>query len=153
MWYIILVLETRCCITVLETALKKKSLEEQLTGREIASLPRGKKEDKPLMANKLFVGSLSYGVNDDQLADAFAPFGTVVSAKVIMDRETGRSKGFGFVEMSSDEEAQAAVKGLDGKEIGGRAVAVSEARPQENRERRPFNGDRGDRGDRGGNRY
>ena len=110
------------------------------------------------MANKLFVGSLSYTVTDDQLNDAFAPFGTVVSAKVIMDRETGRSKGFGFVEMSTDEEAQAAVKGLDGKEVGGRAVAVSEARPQENRERRPFNGggggDRGGRDNfRGGNRY
>ncbi|HSW98947.1 MAG TPA: RNA-binding protein [Candidatus Saccharimonadales bacterium] len=108
------------------------------------------------MANKLFVGSLSYSVTDDQLNDAFAPFGTVVSAKVIMDRETGRSKGFGFVEMSTDEEAQAAIKGLDGKEIGGRAVAVSEARPQENRERRPYNGG-GDRGGRdnfgGGNRY
>ncbi len=99
------------------------------------------------MATKLFVGSLSYSVNDDQLNDAFAPFGTVVSAKVIIDRETGRSKGFGFVEMSSDEEAQAAVKGMDGKDIGGRQVAVSEARPQENRERRPFNNDRG------GNRY
>jgi RNA recognition motif-containing protein len=110
------------------------------------------------MATKLFVGSLSYGVNDDQLKDAFSAAGTVVSAKVIMDRETGRSKGFGFVEMSSDEEAQAAVKLLDGKEIDGRAVAVNEARPQENRERRPFNNDRGgDRGgrdgNRGGNRY
>jgi cold-inducible RNA-binding protein len=98
------------------------------------------------MATKLFVGSLSYGVNDDQLADAFAAFGTVVSAKVIVERDTGRSKGFGFVEMSTDEEAQAAVKGMDGKEINGRAVAVSEARPQENRERRSFGG-----GDRGGN--
>jgi RNA recognition motif-containing protein len=110
------------------------------------------------MANKLFVGSMSYSVNDDELNDAFAAFGTVVSAKVIMDRETGRSKGFGFVEMSTDEEAQAAIKGLDGKEIGGRAVAVSEARPQENRERRSFGGNGGgDRGGRdnyrGGNRY
>lgn len=95
------------------------------------------------MATKLFVGSLSYGVNDDQLTEAFAQFGTVVSAKVIIDRDTGRSKGFGFVEMSSDEEAQAAVKGMDGKEINGRTVAVSEARPQENRERRSFNNDRG----------
>lgn len=95
------------------------------------------------MATKLFVGSLSYSVNDDQLNEAFAQFGTVVSAKVIVDRETGRSKGFGFVEMSSDEEAQAAVKGMDGKDIGGRQVAVSEARPQENRERRPFNANRG----------
>lgn len=100
------------------------------------------------MATKLFVGSLSYGVDDAQLSDAFAAFGTVVSAKVIIDRETGRSKGFGFVEMSTDEEAQAAVKGMDGKEINGRAVAVSEARPQENRERRPYNGGGGDRGGR-----
>jgi RNA recognition motif-containing protein len=110
------------------------------------------------MANKLFVGSLSYGVTDDQLEEAFAPFGTVTSAKVIMDRETGRSKGFGFVEMSTDEEAAAAAKGMDGKEIAGRAVAVSEARPQEKRERGSFGGDRGGRGgDRGGfgggNRY
>lgn len=102
------------------------------------------------MATKLFVGSLSYSVNDDQLNDAFAPFGTVVSAKVIIDRDSGRSKGFGFVEMSSEEEAKAAIKGMDGKDLGGRQIAVSEARPQENRERRPFNNDRGDRG---GNRY
>lgn len=101
------------------------------------------------MAKKLFVGSLSWGVNDDQLAEAFAQYGTVVSAKVITDRETGRSKGFGFVEMSTDEEAKAAVDGANGKELNGRAMAVSEARPQENRERRSFGG--GD--DRGGNRY
>lgn len=100
------------------------------------------------MSTKLFVGSLSYSVNDDQLKDAFAAAGTVVSAKVIIDRETGRSKGFGFVEMSSDEEAKAAVDMVNGKEIEGRAVAVSEARPQENRERRPYSGGGG-----GGNRY
>jgi len=94
------------------------------------------------MSTKLFVGSLSYGVNDDQLKDAFAAAGTVVSAKVIIDRETGRSKGFGFVEMSSDDEAKRAIDMLNGKEIEGRAVAVSEARPQENRERRSFNNDR-----------
>jgi cold-inducible RNA-binding protein len=98
------------------------------------------------MSTKLFVGSLSYSVNDDQLKDAFAAVGTVVSAKVIVDRDTGRSKGFGFVEMSSDEEAKAAVDQLNGKEIEGRAVAVSEARPQENRGPRPFNNG-------GGNRY
>jgi RNA recognition motif-containing protein len=85
------------------------------------------------MATRLFIGSLSYTVTDDDLKDAFAACGTVVSAKVIMDRETGRSKGFGFVEMGSDEEAQAAVKQMDGKDIGGRTVAVSEARPQERR--------------------
>lgn len=98
------------------------------------------------MSTKLFVGSLSYSVNDDQLKDAFAAAGTVVSAKVIIDRETGRSKGFGFVEMSSDEEAKAAIELVNGKEIEGRAVAVSEARPQEKRESRPYNGG-------GGNRY
>ena len=85
------------------------------------------------MASKLFVGSLSYGVTDDMLNDAFAAAGTVVSAKVIMDRETGRSKGFGFVEMGSEEEAQAAIKGMDGKDLGGRTIAVSEARPQQKR--------------------
>jgi len=101
------------------------------------------------MSTKLFVGSLSYSVNDDQLKDAFAAAGTVVSAKVIIDRETGRSKGFGFVEMSTDDEAKAAIDMLNGKEIEGRAVAVSEARPQENRERRSFGGGNGG----GGNRY
>jgi RNA recognition motif-containing protein len=85
------------------------------------------------MATRLFIGSLSYTVTDDDLKDAFAACGTVVSAKVIMDRETGHSKGFGFVEMGSEEEAQAAVKQMDGKDIGGRTVAVSEARPQERR--------------------
>jgi len=97
------------------------------------------------MSTKLFVGSLSYSVNDDQLRDAFAAAGTVVSAKVIIDRDTGRSKGFGFVEMSSEEEAKAAIDMLNGKEIEGRPVAVSEARPREDRPNRQFNG--------GGNRY
>lgn len=85
------------------------------------------------MATRLFVGSLSYSVDDDQLKQAFAAFGTVVSAKVIIDRDTNRSKGFGFVEMGSEEEAQAAVRGMDGKDIAGRSVAVSEARPQQKR--------------------
>src|SRR5574338_471185 len=99
------------------------------------------------MSTKLFVGSLSYSVNDDQLKDAFSAAGTVVSAKVIIDRDTNRSKGFGFVEMSSDDEAKRAIDMLNGKEIEGRPVAVSEARPQENRERRSFGGNGG------GNRY
>lgn len=94
------------------------------------------------MAAKLFVGSLAYSVRDEELAEFFASVGTVVSAKVIMDRETNRSKGFGFVEMSSDDEAKAAVEQLNNKELGGRPVIVSEARPQEPRERRPFNGPR-----------
>jgi len=85
------------------------------------------------MATRLFVGSLSYSVNDDQLKEAFEAFGTVVSAKVIVDRDTNRSKGFGFVEMGSEEEAQAAIRGMDGKDLAGRSVAVSEARPQQKR--------------------
>src|SRR5882757_2467414 len=92
------------------------------------------------MATKLFVGSLAYTATDDDLAAFFAAAGTVVSAKVIMDRETNRSKGFGFVEMSSDEEAKAAVDQLNGKDLNGRAVAVSEARPQAPRENRSFGG-------------
>jgi RNA recognition motif-containing protein len=82
------------------------------------------------MASKLFVGSLSWGVNDDALRDFFASVGTVVSASVIVDRDSGKSKGFGFVEMSSDDEAQAAIKQLNGQDLDGRAVTVSEARPK-----------------------
>lgn len=82
------------------------------------------------MANKIFVGSLSYNATDDDLAQFFAGAGTVVSAKVIMDRDTNRSKGFGFVEMSSDEEAKQAIDQLNGKDLAGRPVALSEARPQ-----------------------
>lgn len=92
------------------------------------------------MAAKLFVGSLSYDTTDATLEEFFAQAGQVVSAKVIVDRETNRSKGFGFVEMSSDEEAQAAIAQLNGKDLDGRQIAVNEARPQENRERRPFSG-------------
>ncbi len=82
------------------------------------------------MANKLFVGSLAWTATDDDLADFFSSVGTVVSAKVIVDRDTNRSKGFGFVEMSSDEEAKAAIDKLNGQMLSGRAVAISEARPQ-----------------------
>jgi len=87
---------------------------------------------KNKVAKKLYFGGLSYSTTDDTLQAAVAQFGTVTSAKVIMDRETGRSRGFGFVEMSTDDEAMAVVSGLDGKEVDGRAVRVSEARPQEN---------------------
>ncbi len=83
------------------------------------------------MSKKLYVGNLSYSTTDESLRVAFAPFGAVDSAKVIMDRETGRSKGFGFIEMSSDQEAAAAVTGLDGQDVDGRSLRVSEARPQE----------------------
>ncbi len=85
------------------------------------------------MATRLFVGSLSYNVTDQMLSDAFAQAGTVVSAKVIMDRMTGRSKGFGFVEMSSDDEAKKAIEVMNGKDVDGRAIAVNEARPMEPR--------------------
>lgn len=88
------------------------------------------------MATKLFVGSLSWNVNDDQLRDFFATAGEVVSANVIVDRETNRSKGFGFVEMSSDDEAKAAIDQLNNKELDGRPIVVSEARPREDKPRR-----------------
>lgn len=102
------------------------------------------------MASKLFVGSLAYSVTDDQLAEAFAQVGSVVSAKVIMDRETGRSKGFGFVEMSSDDEAKAAVEKLNDTDLSGRSIIVNEARPQEDRPRGGGGGFGGNRGGAGG---
>ncbi len=85
------------------------------------------------MAMKLYVGNLSYDVNNSELEQMFTPFGTVQSASIITDRETGRSKGFGFVEMGSDQEAQAAINDLHGKDIGGRSLTVNEARPREDR--------------------
>jgi RNA recognition motif-containing protein len=85
------------------------------------------------VGNKLYVGNLAYSVRDDSLQQAFAQFGTVTSAKVMMDRESGRSKGFGFVEMGSDAEAQAAINGMNGQPLEGRAVVVNEARPREER--------------------
>ncbi len=104
------------------------------------------------MANKLFVGSLSYNVTDQSLADAFSQAGTVVSAKVIIDRMTGRSKGFGFVEMASQEEANKAIEMWNGKPIDGRPVAVNEARPMEPRTGGGGGGYRGGGGGGGGNR-
>ena len=85
------------------------------------------------MGNKLYVGNLPYSVRDQDLEQAFGQFGTVTSAKVMMERDTGRSKGFGFVEMGSDAEAQAAVNGMHGQPLGGRAIVVNEARPMEPR--------------------
>jgi RNA recognition motif-containing protein len=93
------------------------------------------------VGKKLYVGNLSYDTSDTVLQEMFEAYGTVQSAQVIMDRETGRSKGFGFVEMGSDQEAQAAITGLNGKEAGGRTLTVNEARPRE---------DRGGGGGRGG---
>jgi cold-inducible RNA-binding protein len=101
----------------------------------------------------IYVGNLAYSVSEDDLREAFAPFGQVTSASVITDRATGQSKGFGFVEMASAEEAQAAILGLNGKEYKGRAMTVNEARPRADRsggDRGGFRG--GDRGSsRGGN--
>ncbi|HKB87067.1 MAG TPA: RNA-binding protein [Ignavibacteriaceae bacterium] len=82
------------------------------------------------MSTKLFVGSLPWSVNDDSLREAFEPHGTVVSAKVITDRQTGRSRGFGFVEMSDEAEANAAITALNGSELSGRSIIVSEAKPK-----------------------
>jgi RNA recognition motif-containing protein len=85
------------------------------------------------MGRRLYVGNLSYDTTNDTLADLFAPHGKVESAEVIMDRMTGRAKGFGFVEMSTDQEAQAAIAALNGQEVDGRAIIVNEARPREPR--------------------
>ena len=85
------------------------------------------------MGNKLYVGNLPYTVRDGDLEQSFGQFGTVTSAKVMMERDTGRSKGFGFVEMGSDAEAQAAIAGMNGQPLGGRSLVVNEARPMEAR--------------------
>ena len=104
------------------------------------------------MGNKLYVGNLAYSVRDDSLQQAFGQFGTVTSAKVMMDRDTGRSKGFGFVEMGSDAEAQAAINGMNGQALEGRAIVVNEARPREDRPG-GFGGGGGSRSGGGGGGY
>jgi RNA recognition motif-containing protein len=98
------------------------------------------------MAQNLFVAGLPYSMTSDDLTNLFAEFGTVASAKVITDRETGRSKGFGFVEMSTDEETEAAMGALNGKDVNGRALAVNVARPREDRPARSFDNRGGNRG-------
>ena len=85
------------------------------------------------MAKKLYVGNLTYDVTDSTLEQMFAAHGAVKSAQVIMDRDTGRSKGFGFVEMSNDQEADTAIREMNGKQVGGRSLTVNEARPREDR--------------------
>ena len=90
--------------------------------------------------NKLYAGGLPYEVNDDRLRELFSPHGTVESANVIIDRSTGRSKGFGFVEMSSEAEAQVAITGLNGTNVGGRSLTVNVAKPRENRSDRGSGG-------------
>ena len=87
------------------------------------------------MGKKLYVGNLSYEVDSSNLQEIFAAHGTVESAEIIQDRDTGRSKGFGFVQMSSDDEATAAISALNGQEYGGRALTVNEAKPKESRPR------------------
>ena len=104
---------------------------------------------------KLYVGNLTYGVTDSVLEQMFAAHGTVKSAQVIMDRDTGRSKGFGFVEMSNDNEARAAIQALNGQQHEGRALTVNEAKPREDRggSRGGYGGNRGGGGYGGGRRY
>ncbi|MBC7421463.1 MAG: RNA-binding protein [Bdellovibrio sp.] len=102
------------------------------------------------MAKKLYVGNLAFSVTDDELQQAFTSFGNVLSARVVMDRMTGRSKGFGFVEIEDDSQADQAVAKMDGQTIGGRPVRVSEAKPQEDR---PRGGGGGGGREGGGNRY
>lgn len=97
------------------------------------------------MATKLYVGGLSYSVTDDQLRDLFETTGKVESAQVIVDRQSNQSKGFGFVEMSSETEAQQAIKDLNGKELSGRSIMVNAARPREERPRNSFGGGSGPR--------
>ncbi len=104
------------------------------------------------MGNKLYVGNLPYSVRDGDLEQAFGEFGAVTSAKVMMERDTGRSKGFGFVEMGSDDEAQAAINGMNGQPLGGRNVVVNEARPMEARPPRTGGGGFGGGGGYGGGR-
>jgi RNA recognition motif-containing protein len=111
------------------------------------------------MSNKLFVGNLSFNTTENDLNDAFAAFGTVTEANLMMDRATNRPRGFGFVTMSSAEEAQKAIDGLNGKELDGRALTVNVARPREERAggggggRREYGGSRGFSGGGGRNRY
>ena len=102
------------------------------------------------MGNKLYVGNLPYGVRDNDLEQAFGQFGAVASARVMMERDTGRSKGFGFVEMASEAEAQAAIQGMNGQPLGGRSLVVNEARPMEPRPPRSGGFGGGFRGEGGG---
>ncbi len=104
------------------------------------------------MGKNLYVGNLSHEITDDALEQLFVAYGKVQSAKVIMDRDTGQSKGFGFVEMGSDQEAKAAIAGLSGKEVGGRNLTFNEARPRDNRGGRRGGPGGGGRGGYGGGR-
>ncbi len=103
------------------------------------------------MGNKLYVGNLPYSYRDSDMEQAFSQYGTVSSAKVMMERDTGRSKGFGFVEMSTEAEAKAAIEGMNGQQVGGRGLVVNEARPMESRP--PRSGGFGGGGGGGGGGY
>src|SRR3989339_232499 len=121
------------------------------------ALKKSIKSRRQYMSKKLYIGNLPYSVDDAQLESMAVAFGEVVSAQVIQDKFNGRSKGFGFVEMANDEEAQKAIDDLNNKEIDGRKIIVDEARPMEKRDgdRKPFRnggGRGGDRGGRGGDR-
>ena len=105
------------------------------------------------MGNKLYVGNLPYTVRDEDLQQSFGAFGSITSAKVMMERDTGRSKGFGFVEMGSDAEAQAAISGMNGQQYGGRGLVVNEARPMEARPPRTGGGGFGGGAGGGGGGY
>jgi RNA recognition motif-containing protein len=109
------------------------------------------------VSKKLYVGNLSFGVTESQLQELFSPYGTVQTAQLISDRDTGRSKGFGFVEMTTAEEAQAAISGMNGQMVDGRPLTVNEAKPREDRPRGGGGGSRGGygggRGGYGGGRY
>lgn len=94
-------------------------------------------ENRGFEMTNIYVGNLSYHMTDEQLSEAFSAYGTVSSARIIMDRDTGRSKGFGFVEMENDAEATEAIAKMDGQEVDGRALKVNVARPREERPRRP----------------
>lgn len=104
------------------------------------------------MGNKIYVGNLPFSATSESLNEMFSQFGTVDSAKIVMDRDTGRSKGFGFVEMSTGDEAAAAIEKLNGQDMGGRSLVVNEARPMEPRTGGFGGGRGGDRGGRGGDR-
>lgn len=97
------------------------------------------------MTNKLFVAGIPFSVTDEELQNHFASAGTVTSAKVITDKFSGKSRGFGFVEMATEEEAAKAIEEFDNTDFGGRSIVVKEAKPMENRDNKPFHGDRRDR--------
>jgi RNA recognition motif-containing protein len=125
--------------------LGRKDLKVREQTRSSCGLVKYKKVNLNQMAYKLFIGSLSWNTDDAALEAAFAPFGKVVSATVVKDRDSGRSKGFGFVEYEEEAEGKAAEAGMNGKELDGRAIVVNEARPREDRPRQDYGGG-GDRG-------